>query len=197
MRAIKSKIAILFLIIISISCNRSSPGEQSGEKPEQTRGLKIETPQQSNKRKHIPKDVSDFMINTSIEKMYSIELHKLALARLQEINLKSTAKRNAEADVQLQKELTQLAEQENITLPIVIDKVHQRAYEKLNTMKDPEEFKKEYISLFNESIENTNKLFEKGARKISNIPVKIFIGKKLPVIKARNKHPVSKLRAAD
>jgi putative membrane protein len=175
----------LFILVSAfywIACNRS-PGENNTD--ESMRKFSITTVEEANKKK--PKELSEFMVGAFIESLTEIELSKLALNNTSDARIKEFAQ-NTLADYSLfKKELSELAEERTITLPIVMDKAHQKPFIDLKEIKDSTQFDRKFVDLMSKNLANNIELHEDAAKDLQDTEIRSFISRSLLKIRRHAK----------
>jgi predicted outer membrane protein len=173
---------LLFILILLFYLHACGDASQNNNNHETT-GLKIQSAEEANKGKKVTKKTIEFTMNAFMESMTGAELAKLAWKNTTNDRVRTFAQ-NILADYNLfYNGLSKIAEDENITLPIVMDKDHQKLYEKLEKKKGTMEFDERFIDLITKNIENNIDLCEHDARKVEDTSIKDFVIKFLPELK--------------
>lgn len=163
-------------------CNSSSQqGEQSKDEVA-TADLEVESADEANRQKGIAEGDNTFAVEAAIESMTQIEIGKLGLKNTSNQTVHIFAQQILEDHTLFYRELTQLCERKNITLPIVIDKKHQKPYEKLAELRDAE-FDSEFADLLSENLTNTLSIYDQAAKHVSDPDFLTYINKSLPLIR--------------
>jgi|GEM_PF-1137553 len=175
----------LFLIILVYylpACNNTSETDDPGKNNESTQGLEIESVEEANKGKDIPKAVTEFTVEAFLNSMTGIELSKLALKNASDNRVKILAQNILTDHGLIYRKLDELAKRKTITLPIVMDKKHQDFYEKLNETES-HKFNRQFIDLIVESSEDNIQLYEKAINDVEDAELNALINKTLSKLK--------------
>ena len=143
-----------------------------------------QTAKESNEQKEVMnEDQSDFLVEAATGGMMEVEMSRVAVDRASNPRVKSFAKMMVSEHDVINKELKDLAEKKNVTLPAFLDSAQQKDINELKR-KTGRDFDRKYMDRMKDDHEREIRKFEDASENHKNSDVQVFAAKTLPKLRA-------------
>jgi len=130
----------------------------------------------------VAEDDAEFATEAAAGGMAEVEFGKLAVAKSTNAQVKAFADMMVSDHTKANEDLKAIAAAKNISLPSVLDEMHQKKFNDLSKMTG-RDFDKEYVNIMVDGHQKTHDLMEKEAKDGKDAELKAFAGKTAPVVK--------------